>query len=383
VVDVIIVGAGPVGLSLALGLARAGKSVVVLEKDPGLHTTSRAPIIWPRTQEILADLGVMDRFESASIILKQFTMWNADSNHKLISLPISELKDQTHFPQILILPQHKTEALLYEALKAYPSVQVHFAHEVTGLSQDSESVRVRYATNGTSESEMVASYVVGCDGAHSAIRAALGLELDGITYPLMAALADVKLPYNDPNWVFPRLSVKDVPVVAVQIELGEWRLILPFTQDESITMDERVRLSVKNLFHQADYSLIWQSEFKLHQRISPQFALGRVALAGDAAHLNSPVGGQGMNSGIQDGALLCTALVKAIDTRNPALLQPNAEMRHAKINFGVNQFTNILTRVVMLSKGRYMPWVLRILNLVLKIPSLRQKFLMKLTMLGD
>jgi 2-polyprenyl-6-methoxyphenol hydroxylase-like FAD-dependent oxidoreductase len=130
--DVVVVGAGPVGLSLALGLARRGRDVLVLETNDTTAEHSRAPAIWPGTQEVLADLGVIDRFEAHGLIVPAPEMWDADHDRPILRIPIDTLADETRFPRLLIIPQSRTERLLSEALGETATGRVRWAAEVLG-----------------------------------------------------------------------------------------------------------------------------------------------------------------------------------------------------------------------------------------------------------
>lgn len=377
--DVIIAGAGPVGLSLALALARAGKSVLVLEKEAQLPEHSRAPAIWPRTQEILAGLGVIDRFLHDGIVLSTFYFFDADAHKVRLELPLHELKGKTPYPHLLILPQDKTERFLYEALLRLPHVQVQFNSEVTGFEDQGGRVRIRCSTKGTA-SDLEAFYLVGCDGAHSKVREVLGFSLEGFTYDSAAALADIRLQSSE-DYAFPRFSRKGVFAVALKMQPRLWRLIFPYPVTDTTPLEERIRVSTAHLFPGALYDLVWQSEFRLHRRVTTSFVRGRIALAGDAAHLNSPIGGQGMNAGIQDAEVLARCLLQALEQDNPALLKPYEAARLPAIRRGVNRFTNQLTRILLFQNGRYLPWVLTVMGLLLRLPFLRKNFLHRVAML--
>lgn len=373
--DIVIAGAGPVGLSLALRMAREGKRVLVLEKNPTTHEHSRAPAIWPRTQEVLADLDVLDRFLEQGIIHDTLSLHYKEASKPLISFPLYELKDVTKYPQFLILPQSKTEKILYEkAVKA--RAEVEFSAELTGFYEEGNSVFVTYRKNGK-ENTVEASYLIGCDGAHSKVRELLGFHLKGETYGMKAALADVRLKTDAPS---PLLSRKGVLVVAIKIDTDLWRLILPFPKRSKFAPEERVPKAVEQLFPGVPYEDVWQSEFRLHNRIATGFAKGRVALAGDAAHLNSPVGGQGMNSGIQDTEILASLLLKALKEDDPSQLEIYERRRQAAVRSGVNAFTDLLTQFLFFNQGAFLPFIVRAWSLIIKIPFIRRKFLKNMAM---
>ncbi|HXV27399.1 MAG TPA: FAD-dependent oxidoreductase [bacterium] len=376
--DVLIVGAGPVGLSLALALGRAGKSVLVLEKEKGLSQHSRAPAIWPRTQEVLSGLGVIERFHREGTVLPEIRIWDADRDRPLLSLPLRELENETSFPYFLILPQDRTERILYEALSREATAVAKFGVQVTGLDQTASGVRVHCSDRGNAVI-YEARFAAGCDGAHSTVRPILNFSFPGMTYSVMAALADVRLG-EERDYPFPRISDQKTLAIGVRIEKHLWRLILPFSPQSGTALDQRIEQSVRSLFAQNAYSVIWKSEFHLHRRISSGFVKNRVVLAGDAAHLNSPVGGQGMNAGIQDSEILARTLIQALAENNPVLLEFYEKNRMNAVRRGVNPFTNKLTQLLLFQGGRYVKLLFLVANGVFRVPLLRKAFLRRLAM---
>lgn len=382
--EVIVVGAGPVGLSLALGLAGAGRRVLVLEKEPTTAEHSRAPAIWPRTQEILAELGVLDSFVAEGIALPRVALTDSETGRELLALPLEELADETPFPRLLIVPQSKTERLLREALDREETATTLFSAEAIDVEQDDSGVRVPFRLAGGTRT-VRAAFAVGCDGAHSTVREALGASFDGGTYRMRAALADVR-PRREPEELpFPRLCTRGGVAVAIRMDERTWRLILPFRPGEFRPLDHRVERAAVRLFpavrSAADYETVWQSEFHLHRRVSSVFASGRIALAGDAAHLNSPVGGQGMNAGIQDAAALTSALLEALERDDARPLLAYERARRTAVERGVNVFTDRLTRGLLFRRGRALRPVLRLASLALRIPPLRRRLLRRVAML--
>lgn len=382
--DLVIVGAGPVGLALALGVARAGRSVLVLEKEPGTAEHSRAPGIWPRTQEILADLGVLERFLERGIVLRRLALRDADSGRVLLCLGLDELAGETPYPGLLIVPQSETERLLARAVAEEPRAEVRFSAEVTAVEQTASGVRVSCRTDGAAAETVEAAFLAGCDGAHSTVRESLGASFGGITYGMRAALADVDLP-DAGDIPFPRLSTRRGLAIGIRIGERLWRLILPFPAKDDVPLDRRVARAVEDLFpppvRPDGAETVWQSEFRLHRRVSSRFVDRRIALAGDAAHLNSPVGGQGMNAGIQDAEVLTGALLQALERDDAAPLEGYERRRRTAVEQGVNPFTDRLTRLLLLSRGRFIRPVLRLAAVVLHVGPVRRRVLRRLAML--
>lgn len=379
--DVVIVGGGPVGLMLARWLGLAQKSVLVIEKRAHLSEHSKAATIWGGTQEVLDKVGLMPFFLSRSIVHQNVTLWNADVPEPtpFLHLPLQELAGETPFAQLLVIPQNRTEEILHQSLKDLSKVEVIFQASLKSLCNGQKSVKVEY-THQEQIKSVEARFVVGCDGAHSEVRQELGLTLKGSTYSFRAALADVRL--QSPVLLgSPRLTLKDGLSVAIQIEENTWRLIIPIMKEKDFSLEESITQKVRLLLGEVDYECLWSSEFSLHDRISSQFVVDRVVLAGDAAHLNSPVGGQGMNSGLQDTQYLAQALIQALETNVTDPLNIYSKKRRLQIKEGVNKYTDRMTNLIFIQGGRYIRYILKLMMVVMKIKPIRLAFMRRVLML--
>lgn len=380
VYDVIIVGAGPVGLSLGLFLAKHGLSILVLEKESSTSEHSRAPSVWPRTLETLAHLEVVDAFLQKALKVPVMKIWDADNSRFIFEAPFIDLKLITPYPWLLIVPQSETEKILLSHFNMQPTAQIRFSCEVTRLVQSESAVTVT-CKNETGDINFSAKIVAGADGAHSTVREHLKASFDGKTFPVKAALADIRIQEKDFKSPF-LISTAGGPAIGIQMKENIWRIILPLTRMKNKLLDSQIEDAVLKLFGKSNWKLIWKSEFNIHDKISSVFTKERVVLAGDAAHLNSPVGGQGMNAGIQDAERLGQAIVDSLNQNSLMPLDSYSKKRKLEIEQGVNRFTRRITKwMLVYGRGRLIKPVFYVFNLLMKFKPFKLKLLKRMTML--
>ncbi len=378
--DTIIVGAGPVGLSLAIQLGMEGKSILLLEKKPSTSKYSKAITVWPPTQEIFQEIGILQEIEKEAVHHHKIQLYDSDHTRPLLEFPLEELKNKTPFPRLLILPQYKTEAILKKQLEKIENVEIRFGAEVFSVISRPDEVEIRYR-NKDSEQREFARFLVGSDGGNSTVREQLNMKMKGKTFPFKAGLADIKL-RSTQNFHSPRLSTSEHLYISFYIGDNIWRIV--FLKKESVqhTLGEKLETAVKLLFEEEKFEKIWESEFRLHSRIAEKFSHQNIVLAGDAAHLNSPVGGQGMNAGIIDSLSLKNALLKALKQDSDLPLKKYAEKRKKSVKKGVNRNTAFITSLLLRNHGNYAKFFFRTLKLILRLRWIRHKFLLKMTMLS-
>jgi 2-polyprenyl-6-methoxyphenol hydroxylase-like FAD-dependent oxidoreductase len=347
---VIIVGGGPVGLSLSLGLARYGVRSLVLERNSEPVPESRAVVIWPRTQEIFRDWGIYDAVRSRVRFTDELIVINARNEKKLLVLDWKVIEDVVANPGAFIIPQNETEAVLRELVRANALCELRTNVTVTNLRQDTEYVDVVY-TDGSSEHTVRGNYVAGCDGAHGIVRHLIGLSLEGTTYDTRVVLSDELLDEDVDAGVFVRARL-DKPNVRAAFRFADrtWRVIAAVETDgdnDEILSEDAHRARVADVFGDRGSKTLWSSVFKIHKRHAQRFIVGRVALAGDAAHLNSPAGGQGMNAGIQDAANLAWKIAYALRGGGDGdrLFETFDIERREMVTDTIERYTDRLTRV--------------------------------------
>ena len=355
-VPVLIVGGGPVGLALALALSRQQVKSVLFEAKTQRDPHSRALGILPRTLEIFRDWGVYDQFVNAGELLSRVDLWVAGKTKPFAAIDLSIFKKISSAGGVLILPQNRTEELLLQAVKASGLTDVFFGHHVTGFEQDSEGVNLKVTGPGGVSETHRGRYLVGCDGARSTIRAALGWELEGKTYPTRMLLGDIRLEDERDQLPWPLFApVNQGGLAGVRYQPQHWRFIAtvePEETDEAAVNPASIERRVHRLFGAGPFQCLWSSVFHIHCRTSPHFREGKVLLAGDAGHINSPAGGQGMNSGIQDADNLGWKLARALAGADAeALLMSYEAERREVIVKTVDSYTDFLTRTILLGPG--------------------------------
>ncbi len=326
--DVLIVGAGPTGLVLALWLTRLGVKVRVVDKTAGPGTTSRALAVQARTLELYRQLDLTDAVVEKGHKVPAVNLW-AEGERKA-RLDFTHIgADLTPYSFLEIFPQDEHERLLIERLEN-AGVRIERRTELVGLSEDDQHVVARLRGPDGGEERCEAAYVAGCDGARSLVRRAIGIGFPGGTYQQLFYVADVDasgpavdgelhvdLDEADFVAVFPlapRVRVRLIGIVRGERAEHSDTLKFEDVSDRAIT-NLKVRVEKVN----------WFSTYRVHHRVADRFRKGRAFLLGDAAHIHSPAGGQGMNTGIGDAINLAWKLAAVLADRAPERLLDSYE----------------------------------------------------------
>ncbi len=303
--DVAIIGAGPTGLSLACQFVRNGIDFVILEKKEGVTPYSKAIGVQARTLEIFEQIGLAQKaVEQGTIAEKGRLIIGGEVRGELDLSNIGE--GLSPFPFVLMLEQSKTEQLLYEYLQKHQK-DVLWKTELESFSQDAGGVAARVKTADGASQVIEAKYLVGCDGPKSLVRHTLGLTFEGSTFERIFYVADTQIDWNLSHDALHVCFSEDSFVVFFPLK-GEKRYrivgIFPeeFNKDADDILYEEIEARIKDesKLDLDIHDVEWFSTYKVHTRHVNKFSAGRGFLAGDAAHIHSPAGAQGMNTGIQD-----------------------------------------------------------------------------------
>ncbi len=303
--EVIIAGGGPTGMVLAYALALRGVSVRILEEKSDCAEDMRASTIHPPTQEMLAALGLMDELEPMGIRAPIYQYFNMKSG-AAFELDLTEIADATPYPWRLQCEQFKLVRLIRAKLDAMPNVEAIFGSRVLAFDQDAHGVTVHVETPMEVKTYHT-KYLVGADGASSTVRKWLRSEFDGFTYPEYFLTLSTQYPIEQHlPWLKGVNYVANPPAWSVILRVPKyWRILVPVsaeTAEDDLLSDARKDAVFAQILG-PDAPVITthhRTVYRVHQRVTTKFRHGRVLLAGDAAHLNNPLGGFGMNSGIHD-----------------------------------------------------------------------------------
>ncbi|MFE5893737.1 FAD-dependent oxidoreductase [Streptomyces sp. NPDC056462] len=302
--DVLIVGAGPTGLALGIDLARRGVDALVVERAERLFPGSRGKGIQPRTMEVFDDLGVLDAIRAAGGGYPVGMIWQEGrriGEHQMFDA--AEVTEDSPYNEPWMVPQWRTQEILFARL-AELGAEVAFDREVVGIAQDEDGVTALF----TSGESVRARYVVAADGGRSAVRRALGIGMTGETVdPSPTLVADVRITGLDrDNWHLfpPRGEGQDFLAICPLAGTEDFQVAARFPEGTSVDVSpDGVRKAVAARSHLAPEDVTevrWASDFRPRAALADRFRDGRVFLAGDAAHIHSPAGGQGLNTSVQD-----------------------------------------------------------------------------------
>ena len=346
-VEVAVVGAGPTGLTMATMLSAYGVHTVVLDRATGPAGHSRAAVIHARTLETLEPLGVVDELVNEGVIVPHFGV--RDRDRRLLAVDFEGLP--TTHPYTLMLPQNETERILRKALRAVGG-QLMWGCEVTAVKQDLAGSELTVRRGGEGSAQIRARYVVGCDGAHSLVREEVGVPFEGATYPQSFVLADVRMRWPLPDDEVQLFFSPEGLVVVAPLPGGQHRVVAtvdeappePSLADVQALLDSRGPRAPRPRVEE----IVWSSRFHVHHKVAAKFREGAVFLCGDAAHVHSPAGGQGMNTGIQDAANLAWKLALVLRGHANESLLDSYEQERRPVAHEVVSTAHRLTRVATL-----------------------------------
>ncbi|OYW47067.1 MAG: hypothetical protein B7Z08_02625 [Sphingomonadales bacterium 32-68-7] len=317
--QIAVVGAGPVGLLAALGLARQGHEVTVLDAEPAVVKSPRAAVYFHTTIAILEKLGLADEAHEIGLSSSEFMMHWLDSGERVASDMRDALEPGQRFDHNLHFGQHILAELVMRHLARLPRTQVLWNTRVTALDQAEERAVLTCETPG-GEQRIEADWVIGTDGARSTVRRLLGLEFEGFTWPDRFVATNIDYPFREFGYANANMVVDPVNWCVIG-RLGRenlWRL----TYGEDASLDEATiveRLPERFAAILPDPAVPYRidsfSPYRVHQRCAPTFRIGRVLLAGDAAHACNPCGGLGLTGGVIDADSLSDVLGAVIAGR--------------------------------------------------------------------
>lgn len=319
---VIVIGAGPVGLCLSLALAQNEVPVTLVETlgdENFLGQVPRAGTNHPATLEMFDRIGLYQKIEPRGIIAPVFHYWDRHENKLIAEFDHIHLKDDTRFPYVLQCERIKIVEEGLQMAKEHPLIDLRLRTTFTSFEQNADRVTARVTNPAGEEEEIEGRYIVSGEGARSIIRKDLGIEFEGFTYPDRTLNIEVAYDFrkhgyaernyiSDPNEWSNLFHWKGPP--------DRWRVHFPTAPEddpEILQRPEALQARLQGFLPKAaSYDIVGSNLYTVHQRVATKFRAGRAILAGDSAHVNSPIGAMGMNSGIHDAINLADKLIKIL-----------------------------------------------------------------------
>jgi 2-polyprenyl-6-methoxyphenol hydroxylase-like FAD-dependent oxidoreductase len=330
--DVIVVGGGPTGFVTALGLAQAGVRLSLIEAEPKIVDSPRAAVYHWCVIEDLERLGIREEVETTGFPKQEYTYLVLEGGER-IEFSLDVLNGRVPYPYNLHLGQHRLAEIALRRLATFPHARIRFNTRLTNLRQDADGVALEVLTPGGPD-ELRAKWVVGADGAGSTVRHQLALDFPGMTWPERFIATNVFFDFERHRHRYARatflIDQHHGAVIAKIDTAGLWRCT--YMEDAALPEDtfmERVPQAYAAIIPGArDYIVDRAAPYRMHQRSAPTYRVGRVVLAGDAAHVTNPTGGLGLTSGLFDSFALYPALAAVIAAgADPRVLDRYSEAR--------------------------------------------------------
>jgi 3-(3-hydroxy-phenyl)propionate hydroxylase len=319
---ILIAGAGPVGMISGYYLARQGIPVTIFDTEPATLPDHRASTVHPSTLDMLNELGVTERLYSQGLESAIFQFRDRYDDRVVAEFDYGIIADETDHPFALQVEQHKVINTTCDLAIKLPDFNLQRPYTVTKATQDDDGVEVTVTNPAGEEEKHTGRFLIAADGGRSVIRKDLGIDFPGFTWGERFVIATTKFDFGLPengnhryrNYVAHPEQWCALIKVAGDDMTGLWRILIPAQGDES---DEEVgslewvqKIFSECLPYNPPYEVIHRNLYNVHQRVADTFVKGRIALAGDSAHVNNPLGGMGMNGGIHDGVNIAEKLVR-------------------------------------------------------------------------
>ena len=338
---ILVVGGGPVGVITAFALARQGIPVQVFEAEARVNDSPRAATTHAATLEMLDELGLVDDVIRQGLVEPKFRFWDRASREVTAEFDFGMLKNDTRFPYVVQCEQHKLANMTIERLRALPHATVEFSACVTSVQQFDDHVEA-VVDGARGERKLVGSYLIGADGGRSTVRKATGIEFEGFTHPERFLVLTTTFSFDVTYAQCSRNYFSDPDEWCALFKVtgddgkGLWRVLFPTRleeSDEQALDEETAQIRLQKFFpKQGRYPVVHRNLYRAHQRVAASFRRGRVFLAGDAAHVNNPLGGLGLNFGIHDAIELSTLLGRVLREEAPADVLDNYDRFRRPLN---------------------------------------------------
>jgi 3-(3-hydroxy-phenyl)propionate hydroxylase len=357
--SILIAGGGPVGVIAALALARQGLAVQVFEAESRVNDMPRAATTHAATLEMLDDLGLADAVIRRGLVEPLFRTWDRATGKLIAEFDFGVLKNDTRYPFAVQCEQHKLANMTIERLRSFPHVSVEFSARVLSVAQSADSVEI-VVENAAGTREVKGCYLIGADGGRSTVRKAMDIEFEGYTHPerflILTTPFDLGAKYrgctrnyfSDPeDWcALFKVSGDDGK--------GLWRVLsstrLEEQEEDLLSVEATERRLQKFFPKDGPYPVVHRNLYNVHQRVAASFRKGRLFLAGDAAHVNNPLGGLGLNFGIHDAVELAGLLGQVLRGEAPADILDRYDRHRRPLNIEFVQQQTIANKKRMEEK---------------------------------